>query len=109
MEKSERKQVKLDDVWISFFNRAFEIAETCRSENLLSAEDCVRKAGVLYFTLPAVTVLDGLLRSLHIADGVSLAIGRVLTSATCPPKYRAMLSALESIKKLLKAAELKEP
>lgn len=77
-----------------------QVGETALLQGLLTSEDCVDNEPFLYLGLPALTMLEALVRSLpaspadskggestqEAGGGILLAIGRTVTADNCPPE-----------------------
>lgn len=96
-------------IWSSFFNRCFEVTEQEMKQGNVSNQDIVDMESYLFIGLPSITVLDGLIRSLALTQGIQFARGFVLKEETCSPEHLQMYQGLEKIKLKLKDADLSQP
>jgi hypothetical protein len=92
-------------MWDSFFNRAYEIGEACLASGMITAEDVEDQEAYLYLGLPALTLFDGVMRSLPLpGEEMVMEDGSLITHSTCPSEFMGMYEALLE----LKVAVLKE-
>lgn len=104
---SKRAPPSTDFIWTSFFNRAFEVGEVAVSAGLIAPEDVEDQEVYLFLGLPALTLLEAVLRSLpDPGPSISMSDGLVVTPETCPPEFKPLFSALSRVKTELLTGEL---
>jgi len=60
----------MDDIWTSFFNRAYEVGFQAVQSGLLTNDEILDQEPFLYLGLPGATVLDAIIRSLPHEQGI---------------------------------------
>ncbi len=71
----------------------------CLATGAITGEDIQDQEAYLYLGLPALTLLDGVMRSLPLpGDEMVMADGAVITHASCPQEFMPMYQALLDIK-----------
>jgi len=93
-----------EDIWESFFNALFAVGERCLEMKLVDSKECVARASFLYTGLPALTILEGLVRSCHLPNKMAISLSitnQVITPETCPSEHSHLLAALLQTKWLL--------
>lgn len=78
----------------------------CLRNGLLTAEDIADQEAFLYIGLPALTLLEGVFRSLPLQGKMAMAAGIIVDDATCPPEFLSLYHALREVKAALLSAGL---
>jgi hypothetical protein len=96
-------------MWDSFFNRAYEIAEVCLASGMITAEDVEDQEAYLFLGLPALTLFDGVMRSLPLpGEEMVMEDGSLITHSTCPGEFMGMYEALLEVKMSVLREKLSE-
>jgi hypothetical protein len=86
--------------------RSYLVGEEAVRRGVVPADDVLEEAGYLYLGIPALTMLEGVLRSLSLTDAFQLAEGMVVNDAMCPADMRDLFTRLTTIKGAVVAARL---
>jgi len=88
----------MDEIWKSFFNQLFHVAEDAMSNRKIPYEDLVDQEAYIYWALIGGTILRTIENSMEEKDGIRLATGRLITSENCPDKHKTMFKLMLEVK-----------
>lgn len=80
-------------IWLSFFNRTFELAELAYAGGLLTHNDIVEQEAFLFLGLPALAALECVAASSE-QGTLRLSVGGTLREDNCPEAARSLVSTL---------------
>lgn len=101
-KERENKEIKENDIWKSFFNRCFEISEENIVSGYIKKEHIEDQEAYLFIGMPSITILDGLLRSQSLTEGIQFAQGFILKEMNCPNSHKELYNNLIYIKNRIK-------
>lgn len=102
---SQLEGVTAELVYMTFYN---VMAEVAFDPSLFSPESLADQDPHIYHGLPAVTLLEVMLRSQTLDGAVWLAEDKALTEANCPAEYGAFAAALLPLKAVVAGLTAKE-